>query len=339
MPQAVAETPDARVRRLMGALAADQVKRTANRTMNRNCERDGVRYARVPTGAETCGFCIMLASRGFVYASARSAGELDHYHRSCDCKVVPGFPGVTEVEGYDPDALLDLYSEARSRLGGSPSTSRISREIEKVRSERDGGDSIWRDRGESGISRKKNASIDADVDFGIIASSDYTRSFQGVTGKADVDGAIAKYAQAALFHRSGTSGEDLFLVSMVDGKLVAQQTSSATPLSVDRSDKIDEAVADASRGSLFAIHNHPSNVPPTGSDLVASGARGYGGAVVVLHDGSVYYYSHGDKPFTSYAFDMAVDKNLRKGEAVREAYENALMEFEERFGITWRRIR
>lgn len=125
------------VRRAVGSLAADEVKRLANKTMTDNCARDGVRYARVPTGRETCGFCLMLASRGFVYHTSKTAGEMNHYHRSCDCKVVAGFDGLTEVEGYDPDALLDLYYEARSRLGGSPSPSRISREIEKVLAERE----------------------------------------------------------------------------------------------------------------------------------------------------------------------------------------------------------
>ena len=52
--------------------AADQVARRANQTMRLNAKRDGLRYARVPMGGETCSFCAMLASRGFVYKSARS---------------------------------------------------------------------------------------------------------------------------------------------------------------------------------------------------------------------------------------------------------------------------
>lgn len=119
------ESPDEKVRRLTGSLAADQVKRTANRTMRQNCERDGVKYARVPTGAETCGFCIMLASRGFVYSTAKAAGELNHYHRSCDCKVVAGFDGVTEIEGYDPDAYYTLWRECeRLKESGIPGKQR-----------------------------------------------------------------------------------------------------------------------------------------------------------------------------------------------------------------------
>ena len=83
------------------------VKRAANVSVARNAARDplGPRYARVPSGAETCEFCLMLASRGFVY---RTDGAAGHAHPGCDCRVVPGFPG-TEVEGYDPDAYLRMW--------------------------------------------------------------------------------------------------------------------------------------------------------------------------------------------------------------------------------------
>ena len=57
-------------------------------------------WARVLTGAENCGFCVMLASRGPVYSSAAEAGRgqasdrdyaagINTYHTNCDCLVVP----------------------------------------------------------------------------------------------------------------------------------------------------------------------------------------------------------------------------------------------------------
>lgn len=76
------------------------------------------RYARVPTGPETCEWCIMLASRGFDFKSERSAvgnykkksrtGAASHGHPGCDCRIVQGYPGM-EVEGYDPDAYYELW--------------------------------------------------------------------------------------------------------------------------------------------------------------------------------------------------------------------------------------
>lgn len=46
-----------------------ELKRSAGQTMMENAARDPLkpRFARVPGGGETCKFCLMLASRGFVY--------------------------------------------------------------------------------------------------------------------------------------------------------------------------------------------------------------------------------------------------------------------------------
>lgn len=65
-----------------------------------------VRFARVPTGATTCPYCLMLASRGFVYS--REVAALNANHRNCDCRIVEGFDGM-QVEGYDPDEYYDMW--------------------------------------------------------------------------------------------------------------------------------------------------------------------------------------------------------------------------------------
>lgn len=74
----------------------------------------GIVYARVPQGP-TCAFCILLASRGFVYASEESAGKFNKFHDDCNCRIVAGLPG-TEVEGYHPDEMYDRYNECRKAL-------------------------------------------------------------------------------------------------------------------------------------------------------------------------------------------------------------------------------
>lgn len=76
--------------------------------MRKAADKLGLRYARVPMGGETCEFCIMLASRGFVYTSADNAGEGTHYHTHCRCKIIPGKKG-SSVEGYDPNSLYKQW--------------------------------------------------------------------------------------------------------------------------------------------------------------------------------------------------------------------------------------
>lgn len=106
---------DAAFARACGEYARNDAFRSLNETIISNVGRDsgkGVRFARVPTGFETCTFCIMLASRGAVYHTRKSAGEFKHFHRNCDCKVVPGFeddPDAELVEGVRPEDLRDLW--------------------------------------------------------------------------------------------------------------------------------------------------------------------------------------------------------------------------------------
>ena len=83
--------------------------------MRSNTDRYGGRYARVPTGDKTCAFCLMLASRGFIYRSEDSAGEFDQYHDDCDCEVVASFDtDNSAIEGYSPDEYYKMYSDARA---------------------------------------------------------------------------------------------------------------------------------------------------------------------------------------------------------------------------------
>ena len=97
-----------------------------------------VRYQRLPQGLETCDFCLMLASRGAVYLSKESAGgdDPDHFHRGCDCLVVPALCHVsggelvqdTQFEGYDPNELYYLWQDWKE-----VSASGLSREEQRLR--------------------------------------------------------------------------------------------------------------------------------------------------------------------------------------------------------------
>lgn len=111
----LAKGGDAAFAKACGEFARDDAFRSLNETIIANVGRDkdkGVRFARVPTGFETCTFCLMLASRGAVYHTRKSAGEFKHFHRRCDCKIVPGFEDDSDaelVEGVRPDELRERY--------------------------------------------------------------------------------------------------------------------------------------------------------------------------------------------------------------------------------------
>lgn len=109
--QSVVDTGSAdRFVRELGDRVDYEVKSASAKCIERNARRDPLKpkWARVPSGAETCSFCIMLASRGFVYHSENSAEGRYHGHPGCDCRIVAGFDGM-DVDGYDTAELYQKY--------------------------------------------------------------------------------------------------------------------------------------------------------------------------------------------------------------------------------------
>lgn len=84
-----------------------EVKVAASQACLNNAKRDTrkPRFARVPSGNDTCEFCLMLASRGFAYQTDVAAS---HAHDNCDCRVTPSWKAHA-VEGYDPDRYYDMW--------------------------------------------------------------------------------------------------------------------------------------------------------------------------------------------------------------------------------------
>ena len=116
----LAKEGDAAFARACGEFARNDAFRSLNETIIANVGRDrdkGAMFARVPTRTETCTFCLMLASRGAVYHTRKSAGEFKHFHRRCDCKVVPGFeddPDAELVEGVRPEELREQWAQFKN---------------------------------------------------------------------------------------------------------------------------------------------------------------------------------------------------------------------------------
>ena len=113
----LAKEGDAAFARACGEFARNDAFRSLNETIIANVGRDrdkGAMFARVPTGTETCTFCLMLASRGAVYHTRKTAGEWRHFHRGCVCKVVPSFEGDPDaelVQGVKPRELYERYKQ------------------------------------------------------------------------------------------------------------------------------------------------------------------------------------------------------------------------------------
>lgn len=191
---------------------------------------------------------------------------------------------------------------------------------------------------EQGISeKKKEKNKNNSVDLNYIKSKEYKEKFNGITGNKKVDNRIYSQSKAMLTHRNGTDKEDMCLINSVTGKIEGKQTSSKTDFGVDYNDSLNEAIDNNSEYSLIAVHNHPTNNPPTGSDIISAGGHKYKMGVVVTHDGRVFTYKAGDIPFSENAFAKRVDKyrsseyNLSESNAILQT----LQDFKNTHGIDW----
>lgn len=189
---------------------------------------------------------------------------------------------------------------------------------------------------ESGISGKHETATDENkVDLSLLKTEMYKAKFRGITGNSVVDEQLYRQAVAQLTHRNGSYKEDMALIDSRTGEIAGRQSSSRSEFGVDYNSSLRKAIADTPPQTLISIHNHPTNNPPTGADIIASGRHAYKLGVVVTHHGRVFTYKAGNRPFTEDYFSQAVDKKRGMGYNEVEAIELTLQDFVRDYGIEW----
>ena len=194
-------------RRVLERIDSD-IRSAENSSVAENAARDPLRpkFSRVPTGPETCEWCIMLASRGFVYTSRKAAS---HSHPGCDCRIVQGYPDMA-VEGYDPESYYAMWKKSEEmKASGTPRAQRdavlaamrgrliphySAPPTELAALYQEGVDSAWREfkrLGKSADSYEATVGAflrDMGEAAGIEISGAYTRNRRGKTLFAEPDG-------------------------------------------------------------------------------------------------------------------------------------------------------
>lgn len=119
-------------------VAAKETENGGRRTVIRAVEDSDsiIGWARYDPIPPTCGFCLMLISRGPVYHSRTSAGDRHLWHPGCTCKVVPVF-SQDRWEGRDQyrDAE-NLWREATRGWSGKNALNAFRRAVENQHQQR-----------------------------------------------------------------------------------------------------------------------------------------------------------------------------------------------------------
>lgn len=180
------------------------------------------------------------------------------------------------------------------------------------------------------------------VNLAEIGTEAYSRKFNQITKNSAVNDSIRKYARTMLTHRNGSDGEDLYIISAKTGKRLFSKVTGKNELGVELStDEISQIRQFAKREGIIGMHNHPTNVLPTGSDLVVAGGRKYEFGIVATHDGRVFWYKVGEKPFRSEYFNRIVDKYVSQpyNYDIEKAQKETLIEFGKEFGVEWKELK
>ena len=178
-----------------------------------------------------------------------------------------------------------------------------------------------------------------EVDLDYIKSVDYRKKFSKLTSNSKVNDAIRNQSTSILTKFKGTDTERMVIVDGETGKIIFDKIGLKDALGVFLNED-EVSFVKKYKGKKIAIHNHPTNILPTGSDFVSAGYREYDFGLVLTHDGKVFKYAPGNIPFTAGAFDKRIDKykgipyNLNE----IEAHKKVLNEFREEYGITWEEL-
>lgn len=269
----------------------------------------------------TCSICGQLDGKEIPLAQYEPGVTVPPFHPRCRCTTAPVIP----------EDFADGLRIARDEDGEEYYVPAGTKWTE------------WK----SGQKVNKN-NIERSVDFGVgsnktdmeyINSDEYRAKFNAISDNPTLNHAIYKYCKAAVTHQSGDYFEDLTILS-TDGILIGQ-TSSKERNITQYTQKLKTTVKTAKPYSLISIHNHGTNIPPSGADFVSAGEKKHAFGIVACHNGTTYYYSSAhSRPFLPSLIDDTVDKYMKSPYNLDrvQAAKRALDSISEQYGIEWREL-
>lgn len=175
------------------------------------------------------------------------------------------------------------------------------------------------------------------VDMDFIRSEEYRCKFDSFSSNSELNECLYETAIKILEHRGGTDYEDMYLINKDRFTVEGVQSRCEVPLEVEYNDSLINAISNNDKFSLIAIHNHPTNILPDGSDYVSSGYRRYAEGIILCHNGKIYTYKVGDRIFTSGVLDKRIDKYTKMpyNMSSEDAHVRVLNEMSKEYGLKW----
>lgn len=170
------------------------------------------------------------------------------------------------------------------------------------------------------------------VDWPIVQSEEYSEKFTKLSANERVSSSIETRAKWALNNRDGKNTEELYAVSLKDGREISRITDQNYDSAVKRTPKFTRELkaADESGEEILLLHNHPRGLPPSISDINALLKNKNVSGITVGHNGSIYRYTRPNKEIPLYEWNIAMKhfKEFSETTAMEKSLEILSRKFE-----------
>lgn len=299
-------------------LMRTELARVQTAAQKRSFEKNGFEEYEFIANGTACEKCAGLDGQHFKVAKMMPGTNAPPMHPNCRCSTA-AYQDSAEYE-----AWLDFLDK-----GGS------TEEWQSLK-----GSGFFNNSEEKAIYAETIKRIGTNaVDLNYIKSESFRKKFNQITDNSTVNDVLRRYATAMLTHRNGTDGEDLYIIDTY-GNLILRKISGKNELGVGISEDETNMLRKNYSDGIIGIHNHPTNILPTGSDFVAAGYRKYNFGIVATHEGKVYKYTVGNKAFLPRMLDDRIDKytNSPYNLSIEKAHVKALNEMVKEYDITWQEL-
>ena len=170
------------------------------------------------------------------------------------------------------------------------------------------------------------------VDWSIVQSEEYSKKYTKLSDDERVSSAIETRAKWALNNRDGKNTEELYAISLKDGREISRITDQNYDSAVKRTSKFTRELnaADEFGEEILLLHNHPRGLPPSISDINALLKNKNVSGITVGHNGSIYRYTRPNKeiPLDEWNIAMKHFKEFSETTAMEKSLEILSRKFE-----------
>lgn len=298
----------------MERLMRTELARVQTEAQKQSFVRNGFEQYTFIVNGGCCPICEALSGKHFKVSKMMPGENAPPMHPHCRCSTA----------AYEDSAEYEAWLDFLEKGGTPESWDSIKHSIEKG----------------AFASEQPLTFGTNDVDLAYIKSSEYRRKYTQLTQNTAVNNKIRDFLSGVLTQNNGTNTESLLIIDADSGYEIIKKIGKKDQLGVELTDAEIEKVR-AYPGRKIGVHNHPTNIYPTGSDFVAAGYRRYDFGIVAAHDGRVFKYATGNTPVSAKLIDGCIDKNTRdhyNESEKRKGFKKALDELGREYGLKWEEL-